>query len=92
MRRLLKIVLGLLLAVALAYAVDYAILRVRILRGSAFSQVTVNPYYALHLKTGKIEYDFQPPESDTCVNALFPHLGQTPCWYLRRHPDRRTDI
>ena len=35
---------------------------------------------------------FNPPEAQTCVNALFPRAGYVPCWYLQRHPEQRTDI
>jgi hypothetical protein len=36
-------------------------------------------------KDGKTEYEEGDPETQTCVNSLFPHLGYSPCWYLRRH-------
>jgi hypothetical protein len=28
---------------------------------------------------------FDKPQSMECVNALFPHYGDTPCWYMKRH-------
>jgi hypothetical protein len=26
------------------------------------------------------------------VNSLFPHAGDVPCWYLKRHTQQETDI
>jgi len=78
---------------ALAYCLDYAIFRIREATShDAYGSVTVNHYYAVLLKNGKTQFIFAPPQAQTCVNALFPHVGWLPCWYLRRHPDQRTDI
>ena len=56
-------------------------------RSAPFGQVTVQPYYAVHQKNGKTEYDFAPTEVDICIHAVFPHLGYNPCWYANRHRD-----
>jgi hypothetical protein len=78
---------------AAAFAADYALLRYRVAAGGqAFGTVAVRPYYAVHLKSGKTEFLFQNPREENCVNSLFPHLGKAPCWYARRHPERRTEI
>ena len=78
---------------ALVYAADYLSLRLKIPPSRPqFSSVTVQPYYEIHEKNGKTEYDFKPPEPETCVNSLFPHLGYQPCWYLQRHPERKIEI
>lgn len=78
---------------ALLFVGDYAVLRYRVAAGTeAFGKVTVRPYYAVRLKSGKTEFLFQRQQSETCVNSLLPHFGRTPCWYLRRHPDKRTEI
>jgi hypothetical protein len=37
------------------------------------------------MKDGKTQYAFDPPGPQECVNSLFPHLGDPPCWYLTRH-------
>ena len=86
---------GLVIVIALAvlYVGDSALLRYRVsAQKNAFGEITVHPYYAMHLKNGRTEFSFQPDEQERCVNSLFPHLGMTPCWYLSRHPDKRTDI
>lgn len=78
---------------AILFAGDYAVLRYRVAAGAeAFGKVTVTPFYAVRLKSGKTEFLFQDPRTETCVNSLFPHLSRTPCWYLRGHPEKRTEI
>jgi CO dehydrogenase/acetyl-CoA synthase delta subunit len=78
---------------ALAYGLDYAILRLRVAANwTPYSSVTVNHYTAVPQKNGKTNLTFDPPAPWTCANALFPHGGMMPCWYLKRHPDQRTDM
>jgi hypothetical protein len=80
-------------ATAIAFVVDYAIFRVRVAANwNPYGSVTVNHYYAVLQKSGKTTFIFDPPQAQTCVNALFPHGGSLPCWYLSRHPDQRTNI
>jgi len=80
-------------AAALAYGLDFTAFEIRVLtRRNPYGSVLVNPYYAVGLKNGKTEFIFDPSYQQTCVNAVFPHAGSLPCWYLRRHPDRRTDV
>jgi hypothetical protein len=52
----------------------------------------VTPYFAVQLKNGDVEYEFQDPESQTCANTLYPQMGMKPCWYLQRHREQRIDI
>jgi len=78
---------------ALAYGLDFAVFRLRAAtHRDAYGTVVVNHYYAVLQKNGKTALTFDPPQPETCVNALFPHAGSLPCWYLSRHPDQRTDI
>jgi hypothetical protein len=87
---ILLIVLG---AAALAYGLDFAIFQLRVItKHSPYGAVMVNPYDAIPQKSGKTTFIFDDPRSQACVNALFPHAGALPCWYLRRHTDRRTDF
>ena len=76
-----------------AYAVDYAVFRYRVAANrQPFGQITVSSYDAVLQKNGKTQFIFDPPAPEACVNALFPHSGMKPCWYLSRHPEQRTDI
>jgi hypothetical protein len=61
-------------------------------RFHALGSVQVQPYYAIHLKGKKIEYDFSPPvETQVCVASMLPHFGYQPCWYARRNTTKRID-
>ena len=78
---------------SLVYAVDYLIWRYKLATDhSPYGTVTVQFYYAIEQKNGKTEYDYQPPQLDTCVNSLFPHAGYTPCWYERKHTEKEIKI
>ena len=92
-RLLLKVLVALASASILTYAGDYVVLRYRVARNlSPYDGVTVNAYNAVPQKTGNMEYDSQSSQRETCVNALFPHMGYTPCWYLRRHTDKQIQL
>ena len=82
----------LILAIFVTYLGDYIIFRYRIVRGRAYGAVTVDTYYAIHQKNGKTEFQTLDPQSQTCVNSAFPHQRLSPCWYLRRHPEKQIDI
>jgi hypothetical protein len=94
MKRILAIVaLALVVALVVIYIGDYLVLRYKIWqKHEAYATVTVYRYYAIQEKGNKTEYVFHNSEVDTCVHALFPHLGDPPCWYLTRHTAQQTDI
>ena len=94
LKRIFRICLLSFLAIAiLAYGLDFGVFEIRVMtHRSAFGSVTVHHYYAVLQKNGKTEFIFDPPQAWTCVNALFPHGELLPCWYLKRHPEQRTDI
>lgn len=78
---------------ALAYAVDYAMFRQRVATNhQPYGQFTVTSYDAVPQKNGKTQFIFNPPEVQTCANALFPRGGYPPCWYLQRHTEQRIDM
>jgi len=86
-KRGVLIAVGLLAAV---YAGDYGSVRIPIPKSRvAYSTVTVRPYYDVGLKSGKSDLYFLDPQKQTCVNSLFPHMGYSPCWYLRKHTHPR---
>jgi len=87
--RRLGAALGLALVV---YAGDYVSLRFRIPPREPYGMVQVRHYYAVKLKNKNTEYLFDEPQDQTCVNSLFPHEGDTPCWYLVQHKQQRIDI
>ena len=78
---------------ALLYAGDYAVVRIPIPSSrNPYGEVTVRPYLDVKQKSGKSEFYFLPPQKQTCVNSLFPHLGYSPCWYLQRHAQQGTNL
>ena len=92
-RIILKAIVAVLVAAGWFYLGDYAVLRYRIARNlSPYDNVTVMLYYAVPLKSGKTEYDFQSSQQQTCANSLFPHMRFLPCWYARKHADREIKL
>lgn len=78
---------------ALLYIADYLAARWHIPSNrELFGSVLVRRFYAVGEKNGKTEFLFNPPETQPCLNSLFPHFGYTPCWYLRRHNEQRINI
>lgn len=94
LRRLfLGTVLFILGTTVLTYGVDLGLFQLRrVAKREPYGSVVVSRYYAVLQKNGKTQFIFDPPGPEACVNALFPHSGMQPCWYLRGHPEQRTDI
>lgn len=86
-----RTVLGLLIALLAIYAGDYISVRVRSTSnkpGNPVDTIQLNPLYAIPQKSGKNDYMFGDPQSETCIHSLFPHYGYTPCWYVKRNAAR----
>ena len=94
MRRVLaRAVVSMVAAVAVFYILDWAVLRYRIATNrNPYATVTVRPYYAVPRKDHRTEYMLDDPYDQTCVNSLFPHFGDPPCWYLTRHQEPRINM
>jgi len=93
MKRILPITGFLLALFAVVYAGDYLSLRFQIPgRRPQFGSVTVRRSYAVPLKNRTTEYMFDPPAPQECVNSLFPHFGDPPCWYLSRHTRQQINV
>jgi len=89
-RRILTVAV---LSLLILYVGDYLSLRYQIPKGRAqFGEVKVQRYYAVGLKSGKTEFMFLGPKNQACVHSLFPHFGDSPCWYLRRKSVQRIDM
>jgi hypothetical protein len=89
-----RAVIAVIVALGLVYAGDYLMVRWKMAypkTGDAFGTVRMERLYAIPQKNGKIDYEFdaQQPEVITpCVHSLFPHLGNSPCWYLQRNSQK----
>ena len=80
--------IGAVLAFLAIYLGDYAMARCKPL-----GSVEVQPFYAIHQKNGKTEFDYSvPKETQTCVASLLPHMGSNPCWYVTKHRTRKIEI
>jgi hypothetical protein len=91
MKRLVRrIVLAVAAVLLLFYLGDYAFLRARL--PGAMETVTVQPFYAVPQKDGKTEFMMLDPEDDPCVDSILPHMGDPPCWYLKKHTQKRIDM
>lgn len=90
----LRVLAGALLLSGLTYVGDYVFVRYRMAypkAGDAFGAVQMERLYAIPQKNGKIEYEFdarQPEVTMPCVHSLFPHMGDSPCWYLQRNSQK----
>lgn len=85
---------GTLVLLGILYAGDSVSVAYRI-PGSreVLGSVAIQREFTVKMKNGKTEFLFDDqPESVTCVNALFPHLGYAPCWYESRYPQKRVEV
>ena len=77
---------------AFLYLGDYFVVRIKMASSNpagALGSIQIRRYWEIPSKSGKFEYSFDPPQMQTCVHSLFPHLGYTPCWYLNRNKLQR---
>ena len=92
-RLFLRTVAAVVLATGFVYVVDYLILRYRVWTNhSPFGTVTVHPYYAVPQKDQKTEFILGDANDQQCVNSLFPHMGDSACWWLTRHTGQRINM
>ncbi len=92
MRIVIRVAIGLVVAVLLAWCADLAWLHARLAnRVDVTDSVQVDVFVTVPLKNGRVGVMPGDTEVDKCARALFPHLGLPPCWYLRRHTTRRID-
>lgn len=79
-RILVRVGGGLLVAAGVAYGIDEGVLR---LRTNRITMVKVDQVYAIRNRWNVVEYSIGKPINTPCVNALMPHMGSAPCWYLK---------
>jgi hypothetical protein len=85
-----RVVLAAIALFATVYLCDYLSLRLKIPAGrEPLGSVQVQRSYAVTMKNKKTEFMFDPPQSQECVNSLFPHFGDSPCWYVEQHRKQR---
>ena len=89
---IVRILLLVAFCVVAAYSGDLLSLRYNFPKRPPFGTVMVRQMYAIKLKNKQTEYSSQPPEPQECVNSLFAHYGDPPCWYLQRNTRQRIDV
>ena len=77
--------LVLLVSVLASYLGDAVVLQVRLRHGTAYRVIQVDQFLTTPLKGQKEEYDLTGQVSVTCVRAIYPQLGASPCWWVERH-------
>ena len=77
--------LTLLAAALLLWAGDWTVWRIRVSHGGGYDSVQVTQLLLTPLKNHRIEADAQSTASQPCARSIFPHAGDDPCWWLRRH-------
>lgn len=73
------------LLAAAVYGLDDLSSRIGFPPRPRFSTYTINRFYYINEKFSKFSYEPIPSIQERCVNALFPHFGSRPCWYVSRH-------
>lgn len=78
---MIQVVVG----VAVLYGLDDLSARFGVPAREHFSTVTVNKYLYVNEKYNKFSYEPNGSYQARCVNALLPHSGSWPCWYVKKH-------
>ena len=84
-RKLADALLWVLAAVLLVWGGDWAVWRIRVRQGTGYSSVQVTQLLLTPLKNYRMKADAESTIDQPCARALFPHGGDDPCWWLRRH-------
>ena len=84
-RILIRTVVGLVLAAALAYLGDLVVWRVRVGMGGGMGKVQVSRFVVAPLKGNKEQYYYDGTTAADCSRSLFPQAGSGACWWLERH-------
>jgi hypothetical protein len=88
-RILIRTAVALVGAIAVAYGIDDAYIRIR---HEPYADVPVNRVLVVQDNFNKTEYDRTDPATERCVFSLFPHFGHNPCWYVTRNVNRFVNV
>ena len=76
----------------MAYGADDLSARFGVPARPEFSTFTINRFYLINEKFNKFSYEPIPSVQEQCVNAMFPHFGARPCWYVERHTMQTIEV
>ena len=92
MRRTVRLVAGLAVALALLYAADAALVLLRTTDHRLPTRtVQVHVMLAVPQKNNRVEFIPGGTVTEPCLLSVFPHSGLSPCWYAERHTRREVD-
>ena len=83
---------GALLLAAIVWIFDDLSLHRKMARNEGYGEAMVHQRYAVSLKNKQVEYRSVKPYLQECVHSLFPHQGESPCWYVEKYADRMDKI
>jgi hypothetical protein len=86
---LARIATVLILLIVVLYLGDYVVVN---LRSQPTGTCQITKFYAVPQKDGKTSYEPGEPETQTCSNSIFPHMGYSPCWYVKRHRTQQINL
>jgi hypothetical protein len=70
----------------IAYGLDWASLEYGIpAQRPKFNEYKVDQLYTVPNRWKEIEWSRGEPVMERCVNSVFPHYGNNPCWYVSQH-------
>ena len=84
-KRIADALLCLFAAALLLWLGDWAVWRVRVWHGGGYDTVQVSQFLLTPLKNHRVKADEQSTINQPCARSIFPHGGDDPCWWLRRH-------
>jgi hypothetical protein len=92
MRRIVRLAVGLVVALGLLYAADAAGVFLRTTDHRLPTRdVQIHVMLAVPQKNNRVEFIPGGTEIEPCLSSLFPHSGLAPCWYVERHTKREVD-
>jgi hypothetical protein len=83
----IRTAVAILCACATLYLGDYIYFRYRLSKrtpSDPLETMQIRAIYSIPRKDGRAEFVFGPKQTVTCVHAIFPHMGNAPCWYVQR--------
>ncbi len=86
---ILRVLAAFVVVVVVSFAIDWLLY---VVEGSPQSSVAVSQFMSVPLKGQKTEYDYLGTADVACDLALFPHGGETPCWYLKSHSNQWENV
>ena len=88
-RLLKRIAIAVVALLIIWYVGDYISLKIR---RAPLSRIQIGKVYLVPQKDGKTSVEPGEPKTQTCVNSMFPHMGYSPCWYVKRHRNQQINL